>query len=229
MAAWAARWPLYLALAAASVALEFGLDVLLRFEPIALQLILATVDAFVMTLASLDAASRAGGDPPPLRDLLRATLKRWWLVAIVAILLILPAALAQTAVFGNADETLYGLAILPGIFALGMLGLPTVIAAVEIAIPPLALPGYALLRTLIIAWPLGTLLRLIAGGAIVAVPLMLQYVLNDWLGKASLGGGPAWFWANVPVDALQLAPVQLFFTYLYLDIAAREARAGSRA
>ena len=224
LAAWAARWPLYIALAVATVAADFGIDVLAKFDPIVLILTPAFVDAFASAFVSIDVAARTRDEPLATGEIFRAAVLRWPVVAVVLLIVTLIEQPMQLAIFGTMDETAYGLLILPGLAVLGVLGLPSVIASIDDSVPPLARAGYAVLRSLFIAatWP--NLGRLTIAGAMLAVVYMLQELSMRWLATHGLGTPQAWFWGNMPADALFLAPFQAFFTLLYLDFIVREKR-----
>jgi hypothetical protein len=224
LVAWAARWPLYLGLALLSIAVELGISLLAHFDQIALILVLAVVDGFPTALVSIDVAARFRDEPLPLGEIFRRALLRWPIVVIVLVLILFIQALVFPRMFGSAEQTLYGLLILPALAVAGILGITTVIASIDESMPAFALPGYALLRAFFIAsvWP--NLGRLTFAGAMLAVPLMLQELFQRWLTSHGFAENLASFWANVPVDALVLAPFQAFFTLLYLDFVVRENR-----
>jgi hypothetical protein len=224
LAAWAARWPLYLALAATSVGIELLAATLAHYRTLSIAVVLSVVDGFGTALVSLDVAARFRGESRSPAELVRSAVVRWPLVALLLVLILLLDAQLYSWIFGTAEETLYGMLILPALAALGIFGVATAIASLESSLPLPAVPGYALMRSIVYAasWP--NLGRLTVAGAMVAVPLMLQQLLGQWLGARGLGAGPAFFWSNVPVDALCLAPFQAFFTYLYFDFTVREQK-----
>jgi hypothetical protein len=224
LAAWGRRWPLYLAVAAASIAIEFTAARLARFDPLWASIVLSCVDGFATAFVSLDVAARFAGDERPLRDIARAAMRRWPLVSLVLLAILFVEAPAYVWVFGTPDETLYGILILPALTVVGTFGITSVVASIDTSMPPIALAFYAFYRSLIAAaaWP--NLGRVTIAGAMVAVPLMLQQLLQQWFTERGFGAGPAFFWANVPIDALCVAPFQAFFTYLYLDFTVREQR-----
>ncbi len=65
--------------------------------------------------------------------------------------------------------------------------------------------------------------RLGIGGAIIVVPLMLERLLAQYLAQHGMPTAQNIFWSNIPIDALVLGPTQAFFTYLYMDLVARES------
>lgn len=224
LAAWAARWPLYLGIAVASVAIELLAAQPARYDAVIGAIVLSCVDGFATTLVSLDVAARFRGEERTLAELARAALARWPLVAIVLVAVLFLGSPLFSWIFGSAEETLYGMLILPALAIYGIFGITSVIASLENSIPLAAVPGYALVRSIVCAgaWP--NLGRLTVAGAMVAVPLMAQQLLQGWLGAHGLDAARASFWADGPIDALCLAPFQAFFTYLYLDFTIREQR-----
>lgn len=224
LAAWAARWPLYTAIAALSVGIEFGVSVVTRYDPVALFVSTPIVDGFATALVTLDVFARFSGNVPALRSLAAEALLRWPVVTCTLLVVLCCGFFVVPMVTGSAEDTLYGALILPGLVVMGVLGIVGSIATLERALPPLAVPGYSMLRGMIYAaaWP--NLGRLAIAGAIAAVPVMAQLVLEQWLPARGLDSARVLFWANAPVDAICLAPLQAFFTYLYLDFTVREQR-----
>ena len=225
LAAWAARWPLYVLLVAALIAIQLLAAILARYDAFVIAIFNACVDGFVMAFVSLDVAARFRGDAPGVRRLARAAVLRGPLVAALLLVLFFPNALIVASwLFGTPEETFYGALILPGLAALGIFGISTAIASLDEATPFYAVPGLAILRSIMYAtvWP--NLGRLTLSGAIVAVVAMLQELIDKWLTAHGVPADRASFWANVPVDALAVVPLQAFFTYLYLDFTVREQR-----
>lgn len=224
LAAWALRWPLYVAIAVASVAVEYAAAVLLRFDATIMSVVLACVDGFATAFVSLDVAALFSDTARPTRETARAALVRWPLVSLVLFGMLFIQGPAQICLFGTSDQTMYGLLIVPALAVIGTLGIATVVASIDTSMPQIALIFYSFYRSVVsaAAWP--NLGRVTLAGAIIAVQLMLQTLLQQWLVSRGFAAGPAFFWANVPVDAICVAPFQAFFTYLYLDFTVREQR-----
>lgn len=222
--AWIARWPVYIGLALASIAVELATAIVFRYDPVAAIVVQCVVDGFVTAFVTIDVAARIRDEPLGLRGALHASLKRWLVVAFV----IAATDVIQSAfwpwIFGTPEETVYGIGILPALVVFGILGIATVVAALETR-PWYLLPGYAFVRSIIFSgvWP--NLGRLVLAGAMLAVPMMLQWLLEHWLPSRGIHGAQNLFWAYTPVDALTLAPFQAFFTYLYFDFVVREETA----
>ena len=224
LAAWARRWPLYIAIAIASIAIEYGAAVLARYDSMTVSVVLSCVDGFATAFVSLDVAARFSDETRSARDTVRGALVRWPLVSIVLLAILFIEAPAYLWLFGTPEQTLYGLLILPALAVVGTLGMTSVVASIDTSRPQIALLFYAFYRSIVraSAWP--NLGRVTIAGAMIAVPLMLQQLLQQWLTSRGFAAGPAFFWANVPLDALCVAPFQAFFTYLYLDFTVREQR-----
>lgn len=225
LVAWAARWPLYILIAGASVSIELIAGALTGYDSLIVALVLSVVDAFTTALVSLDVAARFANEERSLRDLARTALVRWPAVAVVLVFILFVDSQLLSWIFGSAEETIYGMLILPALAVLGVFGIASVIASIDMSLPYIAVPGFALFRSMmyVAAWP--NLGRLTLAGGMVAVPLMLQQLLQHWLVTRGLGAGPSFFWSNAPVDAICLAPYQAFFTYLYLDFVVRDRQA----
>jgi len=222
LAAWAARWWLYLGIALASIAVEAGVAVLARYDALVVALAFCVVDGFVTAFVTIDVAEQLREERRPLREIVRAALPRWPVVAVVLVAVLIVEASLFPWIFGSAEETFYGMGILPGLLVFGILGISTVIASLDDARPLPLMPGFALFRSFLYAgaWP--NLGRLTLSGAMLAVPMMLQQLLEHWLATRGIPTAVNSFWSNIPVDALTLAPFQAFFTYLYLDFKVRD-------
>jgi len=88
--------------------------------------------------------------------------------------------------------------------------------------PAYAQPGFALLRSLMFLRSWANIWRLAVGGAIIVVAIMMEWLLALYLAHRGMPTAQNGFWSNIPIDALVLGPTQAFFTYLYMDLMARE-------
>jgi hypothetical protein len=118
---------------------------------------------------------------------------------------------------------LYGLGVLPTLIVFGTVYMATVIACLDTTRPGYAQPGFAILRSLMLARSWANIWRLGIGGAIIAVPIMLQWLIAQYLAHHGMPTAQNNFWSNITIDALVLGPTQAFFTYLYMDLMARES------
>jgi hypothetical protein len=216
-------------LALGSIVLEFAIYAGARaasVNPTAIAVmtivIAALVDAFPVTVATLDAGARSIGTPGTTGALLRAAARRYPIVAVVNVFTSIVQFLVAPTVFGSLEETYGGLLIVPGLLALGALSLPSVVAALESSERPLGIPGIAVVRGMLSAagWPNIALVTI--AGALAAVPTMAQEIVTHWMDARQLPLGD--FWANIPIDALTVAPYQAFFTYLFLALVALRER-----
>ena len=218
--AWATRWWLYVAIALASIAAQAGIAILRQYDVAVVAIAFCIVDGLATAFVTIDVGEYLRDEPRPLRVVLRAALLRWPVVALVlACALVIEAAIYPWLF--NPEQT-YGIGMLPALLVFGILGIASVIASLDETRPYWALPGFALLQSFLYAgaWP--NMGRLILAGAMLAVPMMLQEILEHWLATKGIAPLVNSFWSNIPVDALTLAPFQAFFTYLYLDFKARD-------
>jgi hypothetical protein len=219
--AWAARWPLYVGLAILSIAVEWVVAAAAQYDFFVVLVAYCIVDGFTTAFVTIDVAERVRETPRTARAVLRQTLIRWPIVIFVLALAELIEAAFSPWIFGSLEDMYYGMGILPALVVFGILGVATVIASIDEEHPLYVLPGYALVRSLLFAgaWP--NLGRLVLAGAMLAVPMMAQQLLENWFTAHGVPTKQNSFWSNIPIDALTLAPFQAFFTYLYIDFTVR--------
>ncbi len=221
--AWGARWPLYIAIAAACVGIQIAVAYISRFDPLATFIANCLVDGYATAFFTIAIAAHRQEVKAPTGEIARAALARYPVVLFVyfGIQVVMWAFLPW--IFGTAEEMAYGLGVLPTLLVYAMMYIATVIATLDTKRPAYAQPGFAILRSLMFARSWANIWRLMIGGAIIVIPIMLQWLLEQYLAHHGMPAAQNAFWSNTPIDALVLGPTQAFFTYLYMDLVARES------
>jgi hypothetical protein len=215
----------YLALALGAFALQA--IVALPFHAIEgaqwwLQGINLAADAFLAGCVSVGVAGRLRDEPLAPGAILARIARRWWAIVLVDLIVWLIRVLTFDFVFGDAEATGYYLFVLPTLVLWGGLLSADVIASLDDETPPAALPGFALLRSAMLSWRSGNLVRVTLLSAMTLPALMLPMVLDDFF---RLHGVPVHdFWSSIPLDALLAGPYQALFTVFYVDLRNRTDR-----
>lgn len=182
------------------------------------------VQALVTAAVALGIGTRIATEHAvPERALLGGALGRW--LPVVGAMLIMNFFVAWTfkaGAIGPIDDPLETAVSAPVTWLLwGAMGLAGPCAALSTDRPALAMfTGFG--RALMIGLRVVNLPRLCIVAFATVVPMLLDIVLNDTLGRA--GVGHADFWANVPVDALVVGPLAALQTVFALDFARRTGR-----
>jgi len=233
LAAWAQRAPLYLALSAGVFVLCGALEALwpARTESALLikEIVLIFSElfglAFVIAASAIGVATRVAGESVFARTLLAGALERWpavlgavLIVSLVAILTSPYAALGKLP-----DPPVLALLTAPPIWLLwGVINLAGPIAALSGDRPLIALLA-SFPRAIALSVRRGNLVRVCVLGFVTIVPTLIASILIDVLGKR--GATHITFWANLPIDAITVAPVAAIQTAFALDFARRAATA----
>ena len=221
--AWGARWPLYLAIAAACVGIQTVAAYIARFDVITILIANCIVDGYATAFFTIAIAAHRQEVKASTAEIARAALARFLVVTLVYVFIQIVIWAFSPWIFGTTEEMVYGLGILPTLVVFGMMSIATVIAALDTSRPGYTQPGFAILRSLMFARSWANVWRIGIGGAIVVAPMMLEQLLEQYLAHHGMPTGQNIFWSNTPIDALVLGPTQAFFTYLYMDLIARES------
>jgi hypothetical protein len=221
--AWGARWPLYLAVAVACFGIQAAIAYIARFDVNVVLIVNCVVDGYVTAFFTIAIAAHRQEVTASAAQVARAALRRAPVVTVVYFALQFAILASLPWIFGTADEMLYGLGVLPTMLLFGMMCIATVIACLDTSRPWYSQPGFAILRSILLARTWANVWRLMIGGAIVVVTLMLQWLLAQYLAHRGMPIAPNNFWSQIPLDALVLGPAQAFFTYLYMDLMSRES------
>jgi hypothetical protein len=221
--AWGARWLLYLAIAVACIGIQTAIAYIARFDVVTIFIANCVIDGYATAFFTIAIAAQRQEVAASAAQVARAAFRRFPVVMSVYFGIQIVFFAFSPWIFGTADEMVYGLGVLPTLLVFGMMYIATVIATLDTTRPWYAQPGFAILRSLMFARSWANVWRLGAGGAIVVVPMMLEQVLAQYLAHHGMPTAQNNFWSNIPIDALVLGPTQAFFTYLYMDLMARES------
>jgi hypothetical protein len=214
----------YVALALAAFAIQAAIALPLGTTPAAawwLQGANLMLDAFIAGCVSVGVAARIFDEPLSPRIILRRILHRWWAIVLVDLIVWLIRLLTFEFVFGGLEATGYYTLVLPTLLLWGGLLSADVIASIDDHTPLPALPGLALLQSVMLSWRPSAMLRVLLLSAMTIPALMIPMVLDDVL---RLHGIPLHeFWSEIPVDAVLIGPYQALFTVFYFDLRNRAA------
>ena len=229
LAAWAQRAPLYLALSAGVFAVCAALEALwpARTESalVIKELVLIYSElfglAFVIAASALGVATRVAGESVSARTLMAGALERWPAVlgAVLVVSLVAMLTSPYAALGRLPDPPVLALLTAPPIWLLwGVVSLAGPIAALSGDRPLIALLA-SFPRAIALSLRRGNLVRVCVLGFVTIVPTLIASILFDVLGKR--GASHVTFWANLPIDAITVAPVSAIQTAFALDFARR--------
>lgn len=182
------------------------------------------VDALVIAAVALGVGTRVAGEMGSSRAITGAAVNRW--LGVIGVSLIVQFVQISTgplsAIGGLPDPPALAILTAPLIWVLwGALGLAAPIAALSADRPSLAILS-SIVRAVAISFRTPNLVRLCVLAFVSILPTLMQVVALDQLTKH--GVGRAFFWADVPIDALTLAIVAAIQTVFALDFARRLGR-----
>jgi len=212
----------YFALAIAAFAFQAAIGLPLGNVPGAewwLEAANLATDAFVAGCVSVGVAARLRDEPLPPRAILARVARRWWAIVFVDLIVWLIRLLTFGFVFGGLEATGYYTLVLPTLVLWGSLLCADVIASIDDETPLPALPGLALVRSVVLSLNRRNLGRVTILSVITVPAVMLSMVLDDVF---KMHGVPLHtFWSSIPLDALLVGPYQALFAVFYLDLLKR--------
>lgn len=230
-AAYVERAPLYLGLAllvflvCGAVDLGstlFGAPIELTENALSLASVFA--DAFVVAVVAIGVGSRVAGATGTPRALLGGAVERWLPVlgAMIIVQFISVVTSIGGAIGGLPDPPAAAIVTAPVTWLLwGAMSLAGPVAALNGDRPTVAiLTGFW--RALVLSLRMQNLPRLCLVAFATIVPVLLEEVLADTLGRRGLSA--ASFWAQIPIDALAVGPLAALQTVFALDFARRQGR-----
>jgi hypothetical protein len=213
------RAPLYAALAAIAIVVQYVVDVLLPHSDGLITGLGIIVDAFFVAAVSIGVAFDLAGKAADWSTVLLAASERWGVVSVVAFVNFLVFDALAGNVFGSPADTLYGFLVLPIVVFWGAVSLGQVVAAIEPVKTQLSLPFLALGKAMSVSLRLVNLGRLALLSLIIVLPTVVNVALATALRQHHVPDAD--FWGGVPVDAITLGPIQALSTVFYIDFLRR--------
>lgn len=212
------RIVLYGTLAVAALAVQYVVDVVLPHTTGLVAGLQIVVDSFIDAAVAIGVAFDVAHQDADWSTVVSAASLRWGVVAVVNLVYAFLVILFLPDVFGSDQDT-YGLLVLPVIVMWGAVSLATVVAAIEPSKSRLLLPALALGKAVRVSFRFVNLGRLIILSVILTLPLFAGGLLEAQFSARHLAD-PS-FWAEIPVDALAIGPLQALSTIFYIDFLRR--------
>jgi hypothetical protein len=180
------------------------------------------IDAFLCGLVTIGIVAdlRARTRSADGRAILGDAIARWWIVALLIVVVNLLFSSMLQDVLTSGDPTLLALSPVFLVF-LGALSIATVIAAVDRTTNEALLPIVSIGRSLQVSLPFPNLGRLAIYSALLAIPTIVSLILAHELHVRHIPY--AEFWAWIPIDVITVGPLQALATIFYLDFVRRLA------
>ena len=180
------------------------------------------VGSFVAAAVSIGVAFDVARKDADWSTIFNAAALRWGVVAIVCGIAYIIEQLFWPQVFLPPEETGYGLLLVPFVLLWGAVFMAQVVAAIDPAKSRLTLPFVALAKGLIVSVQLVNLGRLMMFSVLLTLPLIGELLLFAPMMQARIPD--AWFWSQVPLEAIVVGPLQALATVLYIDFLRRAKR-----
>jgi hypothetical protein len=213
------RAPLYLALAAIAILVQYVVDVVLPHSDGLITGLGIIVDAFFVAAVSIGVAFDLAGKVADWSTVLLAANERWGVVSIVSLLYFFVFVAFENNVFGTPQDTVFGFLILPIVVFWGAVSLGQVVAAIEPVKTQLSLPFLAIGKAMSVSLRWVNLGRLALLSLIVVLPTFANIVLAATLRQHHVPDAD--FWGGIPLDAITLGPIQALSTVFYVDFLRR--------
>jgi len=218
-ALYARRIPLYISLAAIALAVQYVVGVILPHSDGLVTGLGIVIDAFFVAAVSIGVAFDLAGKQVDWSTVLMAASERWGVVSVVCVAYWLVFFALAPNVFGQPEDTGYGVFVLPIVVLWGAVSLGQVVASIEPVKTSFALPFLAIGKGMTVSLRWANVGRLVLLSLIVVLPTVATGILATAL--ASHHVHDAAFWGNVPLDALTVGPIQALSTVFYVDFLRR--------
>jgi hypothetical protein len=215
------RINLYGSLAFLAFAVQFMVDLaVMQDTGLAIGLNIV-VGSFVAAAVSIGVAFDVARKDADWSTIFNGAALRWGVVAIVCGIAYLIEQLFWPQVFLPPEETGYGLLLVPFVLLWGAVFMAQVVAAIDPAKSRLTLPFVALAKGLVVSAQFVNLGRLMMFSVLLTLPLIGEQLLyTPMLTRIP----DAWFWSQVPLEAIVVGPLQALATVLYIDFLRRAKR-----
>jgi hypothetical protein len=219
---YARRFPLYALLTLIAIGVQYIVDEQVMLDSGLLLGLDIVVGAFLAATVSIGVAFDLAGKEADWSRIMTAASLRWGVVTLISLIAFMVQLLFMPYVQLPADDTAYGLLLLPFIVLWGAVQLATVVAAIEPTQSRLRLPLIALGKALSVSAQFANLGRLMVLSVLLSLPLFAEILLGAYLKAHNVRDLD--FWSNVPIDMLALGPLQAIATIFYVDFLRRAKR-----
>jgi hypothetical protein len=213
------RIGLYASLAVAAFAVQLLVDLgVMRDDGLAIGLNII-VASFVSAAVSIGVAFDLAQKDADWSTIFNSASLRWGVVVIVSGVAYLVEQLFWPSVLLPADQTMYGVLLIPFLLLWGVVVIAQSVAAIDPAKSRLTLPFVALAKGFIASAQFANLGRLMLFSVILTLGLVAEAFLFPYL--QSHGIHDSWFWSQIPLEAIAIGPIQALATVLYVDFLRR--------
>jgi hypothetical protein len=219
---YARRFPFYALLTLIAIAVQYVVDAQVMLDSGLLIGLDVVIGSFLAASVSIGVAFDVAGKEADWSRIMTAASLRWGVVTLIALIALFLQWLFLPYVLLPADDTGYGLLLLPFIVLWGAVSLGTVVAAIEPTKSRLRLPLIALGKALTVSAQFVNLGRLMVLSVLLSLPLFAELLLGSYLKSRNVGDLD--FWSGVPIDMLTLGPLQAIATLFYIDFLRRAKR-----
>lgn len=211
----------YSGLTLIAIAVQAGFAYFFR-EPAGIAIAGSIVLPFVVTAVNIQTALDIRGGAISRRELLDWTLSRVWAVIIIDLAIAFPfgSGVWLIAFSGTLEDVLTGLLT---IVLCTTLLLADVFASVEPSPGPIKTLPFAVVRSIMLAWQNGNIVRLLFIAVLQATSILLAATIEKYLVLQHVPG--ATFLTDVALGTLLAAPFSVLTTVIYFDCLAREREA----
>lgn len=219
---YARRFPYYGLLTLIAIGVQYVVDTQVMLDSGLLVGLDVVVGSFLAASVSIGVAFDLAGKEADWSRIMTAASLRWGVVTLISLIALLVQWLFIPYVLLPADDTVYGLLLLPFIVLWGAITLATVVAAIEPTQSRLRLPLVALGKALAVSVQFVNLGRLMVLSVLLSLPLFAELLLAAYLKSRNVGDLD--FWSDVPIDMITLGPLQAIATIFYVDFLRRAKR-----
>ena len=219
---YARRFPYYALLTLIAIGVQYVVDTQVMLDSGLLVGLDVVVGSFLAATVSIGVAFDLAGKEADWSRIMTAASLRWGVVTLISLIALLVQWLFIPYVLLPADDTAYGLLLLPFIVLWGAISLATVVAAIEPTQSRLRLPLIALGKALAVSAQFVNLGRLMVLSVLLSLPLFAELLLAAYLKSHNVGDLD--FWSDVPIDMITLGPLQAIATVFYVDFLRRAKR-----
>ncbi len=218
----ARRFPYYGLLTLVAIGVQYIVDTQVMLDSGLLVGLDVVVGSFLAASVSIGVAYDLAGKEADWSRIMTAASLRWGVVTLISLIALVVQWLFIPYVLLPAEDTAYGLLLLPFIVLWGAISLATVVASIEPTQSRLRLPLIALGKALSVSAQFVNLGRLMVLSVLLSLPLFAELLLAAYLKSHNVADLD--FWSDVPIDMITLGPLQAIATVFYVDFLRRAKR-----